>query len=100
MVDTLNQGKPTGGVGFRVEVQLVPHLALADTETGPSHQINRFSFLFLSRLNCFFLFLLTLYVASLQETKMRGVYFYLGACTQGKIGASHLVRTASPPHTA
>ncbi len=25
--------------------------------------------------------------------------FYLGACTQGKIDASHLVRTVSPTHT-
>ena len=30
---------------------------------------------------------------------MRGVYFYLGACSQGKIGDSYLVRTVSPTHT-
>jgi hypothetical protein len=30
---------------------------------------------------------------------MGGRYFYLGACTQGKIYASHLVRTESPTHT-
>ena len=29
-------------------------------------------------------FLLTKYVTALQETKMRGGYFYLGACTQEK----------------
>ena len=30
---------------------------------------------------------------------MRGRYFYLGACTQGKIDTFHLVRTESPTHT-
>ena len=30
---------------------------------------------------------------------MRGRYFYLGACTQGKIYASHLIRAVSPKHT-
>ena len=45
------------------------------------------------------MFLLTKYVMALQEAKMRGGYFYLGACTQGKIDAFHLVRTVSPTHT-
>ena len=30
---------------------------------------------------------------------MRGGYFYLEACSQGKIDASYLVRTVSPEHT-
>jgi len=30
---------------------------------------------------------------------MRGGYFYLGACSQGKIATTHLVRTVSPTHT-
>ncbi len=30
---------------------------------------------------------------------MEGRYFYLGACSQGKIDAFHLVRTISPTHT-
>ena len=30
---------------------------------------------------------------------MEGSYFYLGACTQGKIDALYLVRAASPTHT-
>lgn len=30
---------------------------------------------------------------------MRGGYSYLGACTQGRIGASHLVRTVSPTYS-
>jgi hypothetical protein len=34
-----------------------------------------------------------------QETKMQGDYFYLGACTQGKTDALHLVRTVSPAQT-
>jgi hypothetical protein len=34
-----------------------------------------------------------------QEPKMRGSHFYLGARTQGKIDAFHLVRTESPTHT-
>ena len=34
-----------------------------------------------------------------EETKMKGRCFYLGACTQGKTDAFHLVRTASPTHT-
>ena len=45
------------------------------------------------------MFLLTKYVMSLQETKMRGGYSYLKACLQGRIGASHLIRTVSPIHT-
>jgi hypothetical protein len=30
---------------------------------------------------------------------MKGGYFYLGACSQGKIATSHLVRTVGPTHT-
>jgi hypothetical protein len=30
---------------------------------------------------------------------MKGGYFYLGACSQGKIATSHLVRNVSPTHT-
>ena len=30
---------------------------------------------------------------------MRGSCFYLGACSQGKIATSNLVRTVSPTHT-
>ena len=30
---------------------------------------------------------------------MEGIYFYLGACTQGKISAFHRKRAASPTHT-
>jgi hypothetical protein len=44
-------------------------------------------------------FLLTMYVMALKETKMRGGYFYLGAFSQGKRATSHLIRTVSPTHT-
>ena len=46
------------------------------------------------------MFLLTKYVGALQETKMGGRHFYLGACTQGKMDASHRRRTEGPTHTA
>ena len=42
------------------------------------------------------MFLLTLYVTALKETKMEGGYFYLGACTQGKIYAFHRKRAVKP----
>ena len=45
------------------------------------------------------MFLLTKYVGALQETKMGGRHFYLGACTQGKMDASHRRRTEGPTHT-
>ena len=45
-------------------------------------------------------FLLMQYVGALQETKMGGRHFYLGACTQGKMDASHRRRTEGPTHTA
>ena len=45
------------------------------------------------------MFLLTKYVMALQEAKMRGGCFYLGARTQGKTDAFPLVRTVSPIHT-
>ena len=44
-------------------------------------------------------FLLTMYVMALKETRMIGGYFYLGACSQGKRAAYHLIRTVSPTHT-
>jgi hypothetical protein len=31
--------------------------------------------------------------------KMKGLYFYLGACTQGKIDALHRKGLKSPTHT-
>ena len=46
------------------------------------------------------MFLLMQYVGALQETKMGGRHFYLGACTQGKMDASHRRRTEGPTHTA
>ena len=39
-------------------------------------------------------------MGALQETKMGGRHFYLGACTQGKMDASHRRRTEGPTHTA
>ena len=44
-------------------------------------------------------FLLTKYVMALEETKMKGIYFYLGACTQGKIEALHRRGLKGPTHT-
>ncbi len=44
-------------------------------------------------------FLLTLYVMALYETKMKGICFYLGARTQGKIDTLHRKGLKSPPHT-
>ena len=43
------------------------------------------------------MFLLTKYVMAVAQDE--GGYFYLGARSQGKIDAYHLIRTVSPAHT-
>ena len=39
------------------------------------------------------------YVMALEETKMKGIYFYLDACTQGKMDSLYRKRAVSPTHT-
>ena len=63
-----------------------------DLASFSMNSFNRFCFLARRAV-----FLLTKDVMSLAQDER--LYFYLGACSQGKIDAPHLVRTVSPAHT-